>query len=465
MSTISAYKSNNLISFLFLLIIWFIFVALMFLDVTLNLSDYEWSCIFFSIIIIIYFLRYINKVNIVSLYSIFFLTTIFFIGGRFVAVFLGYITEPIFEIHFFVDHRLNNYEASILFYWVILGFLSLELGFYINRLCTTQQSSSEFKNLFVGNNKYIIYLIFFLIAASQLHQTFVALQKVASGGYGVLYAKQGESINYSFDISGFITTIAAALSGIFLVQNSKKIRVLFLILLGVINFTGIVMGGRGGFISFILFLIWYSYDYGNKKASTAKFLMSVIGIMIFLTVIVQTFSYREVESTGSSVYGNIIYFIYSQGISLMVFNESMGVEKYPINAYFQNFIAGFTFFYSTFIHPVPAHEANLVQYNSYILNPSEYSRGFGLGWSLFSEGYLYGLRNPILYSIFLATFSYILNYLQTNINKNIYIKIIALTVVLRIFTLPRGTFNDIVPLLYYTFALFFIIRLFPYSKK
>lgn len=466
MYTNSTYKSNNIISFLLLLIIWGIFIGLNFLKVTLTLSDYQWSCIFVSLMVVIYLLRYVNKINIVSLYSIFFLTTVFFIGGRFIAVFLGNISEPIFEIDFFVYHRLNNSEASILFYWVTLGFLSLELGFYINRLCTTQKATSEFKSLFVSNNKVIMYLLFFLIAASQLQQTFEALQNVVSGGYIAIFAAaQGEKTNYEFNISGLMTTVAVASTGIFLVQDSRKIRVLFLILLGVINFTGIVMGGRGGFISFILFLIWYLYDYGNKKASTAKFFIAVVGIMIFLSAIVQTFSYREFESYGSSLYENIIYFIYSQGITLMVFNESMGIEEYPINAYFQNFIAGFTFFYSKLIRPVPIYEATFNAYNSYTLNSSEYLNGFGLGWSLFSEAYLYGLRNPVLYSIFLAMFSYILNYLQTNINKNIYIKIFTLTVVIKIFILPRGTFNDIVPLLYYTFVLFFIIRLFPYSRK
>lgn len=465
MSATNAYKSNNIISFLFLFFIWIVFNGLIFLDVTLNLSDYQWSCIFISIIVLIFILRYVNKINIVSLYSIFFLTTMFFIGGRFLAVFLGNITEPIFEINFFVYHRLNNHDASILFYWVMLGFLSLELGLYINRLYTSKHSSNQYENLYINNNKFIIYFLFTLFAVSQIQQTFEAFQNVISGGYGALFSAQGEKMSYEFNISLLFSTLAYASSGIFLVQNNKRLRILFLILLGIISVSALVMGGRGGFVSFLLFLIWYAYDYGKKKASATKFFFTVILLMVFLSTIVQFFSYRELENSGSTIYENITNFLYAQGITLMVFNESMKIEHYPINAYFQNFIAGFTFFYSKLVGPVQSYEATLVAYTSYKLNSEEFFRGFGLGFSIFSEGYIYGLRNPILYSLFLAMFSNILNYLQTNINKNIYIKILTLTIAIKIFTLPRATFNDIVPLLYYTFAIFFIIRLFPYSKK
>ncbi|MFX6743337.1 hypothetical protein ABTH23_19785, partial [Acinetobacter baumannii] len=68
--------SNSLItSFIFIFFI-FIFVCVDFLDFVITLSDYGWSVLFVTFIFIVYLFRFINKVNWVSLYSLFYFTSL-----------------------------------------------------------------------------------------------------------------------------------------------------------------------------------------------------------------------------------------------------------------------------------------------------------------------------------------------------------------------------------------------------
>lgn len=453
----NVYKSNKIISLLILLIIWSIFIGFIFLEVTLNLSDYQWSCVFTSIMVIIFLLRYVNKINIVSLYSLFFITTILFLGGRFLSIFLGYDKAPLFEIDFFTYHKLNNYESSMLFYWLMIGLYSLEIGFYISRLMIKERS---YKNIKLHNNKVILYLLLLILYIFTIQQLISNFQLVISGGYLALYANQGELTNYTYSFTAFVQILSLATLGIYLSQDNRKLRNLFIIFLILINVSSVIMGGRGGFSAFIIFLIWYFYDYGNRKANPLKVVSYGSLLLIFLSVLVKFISLRDLNTETTSVIGQILEFLYGQGITLMVFNESMGVENYPINAYFQNFIAGFSFFYSRLVEDIPFYKLSFNSYNSYSINSAEFLQGYGMGWSLFSDAYLHGLRNPILYSIFLAVFSYLLNYLQINLNKSIYSKIIAISLFIPIMTLPRAGLNNVIPIAYYVIVMYWVIRSF-----
>ena len=119
--------SNSLItSFIFIFFI-FIFVCVDFLDFVITLSDYGWSVLFVTFIFIVYLFRFINKVNWVSLYSLFYFTSLIFVGGRFFAIFLGLKDISIFEIDFFTRRMLNDQEKTILMCYVFSIFSALEV--------------------------------------------------------------------------------------------------------------------------------------------------------------------------------------------------------------------------------------------------------------------------------------------------------------------------------------------------
>ena len=88
------------------------------------LSDYGWSGLFVFYIFIVYFFRYVNKVNLIGVYSLFYFTTLIFLCGRFFAIFLGF-QESLFEIDFFTYRILNDFEKNRLMFFVFLALVSL----------------------------------------------------------------------------------------------------------------------------------------------------------------------------------------------------------------------------------------------------------------------------------------------------------------------------------------------------
>lgn len=460
-------KTNKIVSIFILIFIWFIFFTIAILKLNINLSDYSWSSIFVSYIILIYILRFINKISLVSLYSLFSTTLLLFIGGRFLSIFLGYKGAPLFEMESFSYNLLDSKESTYLIALVILGFIAMEIGMYLTQLLMLKSENKGIKQEIPNLNNNLIILYIFLAVMSvllikELNYKFAA---VISGGYIALY--QGQIESYSAG-SSILSTLLTASTGVYLSQNNKRIRLLFISLLGVFYFFQLVLGVRGGFISYLLLLVWYYYGYGLGKLNVLKFLLYVTGIILILTLGFQFISFRgkEVfsELNNLSVIQRILSLLYDQGITLMVFNESMYIDKYPISPYFQNFIPGTTFFFSNFVRTVSPNEISFASYLSYSLNQELFSLGFGLGWSLFSDAFLYGIRNPFMFSLFLLLFSIFINFLQLNINRNIYIKVVCISLVIPIMILPRAGLNSVIPLIPYILLFYYFVRIIKINK-
>lgn len=450
-------KTNNIISFFIFLIIWISFFLLNSLDIYFVLSDYSWSLIFIVILSCIFFLRYVNEVNIVSLYSLFFMTSILFLGGRFISVFLGYEDRSIFEMDFFVNRVLSDFEFSKLFYLTILGFISLELGMYFSNLFFKKEYLKD--NVLekkLNSNSLLLYFIIFIIFIFLSNSILESFKKVLSGGYLELFSSQTN--DYSMSFGSVVKTLFISMTGVYLNQKNARVRIIFLILMGVYFTFDIILGGRGGFVCYIIMLIWYNYEFGEKRVNVLKFFLSLFCLIVFLSSFLSIISLRVESVDNSSIWHNILALLYEQGVTLMVFNESLYIEKYPIVPFFQNFIPGFSFLYSTFIDNIPAYEKSLSSYISYSLNPVLFNNGYGLGWSFFADAYQYGMRNSFFYSIFIFIFSIFINYLQNNVQKNLVIKVLTTSLVFTILFLPRAGLNTVIPLIAYILVSFFIVN-------
>lgn len=455
----SIQKTNCIISLFIFLIIWFVFFSLLSLNVFFNISDYVWSIIFVLIILIMIFLRLINKENIVSLYSLFFLTALLFLGGRFLSHFLGFDEKKLFEMDFFIYKLLSYKESSIIFYLVILGFLSMELGYYFSRIFYgVTISLDKVKNLRVRDNKIFLIFLLTVLFSFLSFMMFDAFKKVLSGGYLALFSSQID--DYTLSASSIIKTILISSTGIFLVQEDKRLRTFFLTFMGLYYLCDMILGGRGGFICYLIFLLWYLHGCGQYKANLTKILLYILVILIFLSSFIGLISLRVDYANNVSLIQQVLSLFYDQGITLMVFNESIYIDNYPLVPFFQNFITGFSFIYSTFIDSIPAHERSMSAFISYSLNPVLFQNGNGLGWSLFADAYQYGVGLPALYCLFLFLFSVFINFLQRNVEKNILIKIITISLVVAILFLPRAGLNTIFPMIPYIVFLYFFVRFF-----
>lgn len=450
-------KNNNLLCLFLILFLLILSLSLFYVDFSLIVSDFYWSLFFVLINGVVLLVRsYINKENIVSLYSLFFITCLLFIGGRFFSIFLGFNSAPLFELDFFVYNILSEREKSKLFFLIISAFLSLELGYYFSNLKLKKYNKAS-NDMFLMSNKYVLSILILVIFTLLGINSYQNLKNVLEGGYLALYV--GQTKEYGFSFASLLKTILIASTGIFLSQKNIKIKKIFLIALGFYFLIDIFAGARGGFISYILFLVWYSHDFGNRKANPIRFFIIIAVIAVLLSTIFGLISVRSSEITDVSVYQKILSLLYDQGVTLMVFNESLNIQEYPIIPYFQNFIPGSSFLYSKFIGGLYPYEISFSAFLSHKLNPQLYDLGYGLGWAFFSDAYLYGLRVPAFFCFWVFMFSVFLNYLQFNVKKNIYIKVITISLVFSILILPRAGINTIFPLIPYILILFFIVKL------
>lgn len=418
--------------------------------VVLNFTDYIWSVFFVLYLVIAYFFRYACNISLATIFSLFYMTSILFLGGRFLAIFLGF-SGSLFEVDFFGSRFLGVHEASNLMFYLFSGFISLEIGLYLSLLILKRNVGQPIE---LKLNKFILYLFLVIFAAYAFYSVQQGLLSVMSGGYLALYGEQGG--DYGFDITSIIKTLFTASVGAFLVQDDKRVRNILLGILGVYYFGQFIMGLRGGFICYLLLLFWYNADYGLKKVNVVKVLTLMVGIFVFLTAIFNLVSFRG-EVGSETLSDKVLGLLYTQGVTLMVFNDSMNVGNYPIVPYFQNFIPGVSFIFSSLGYGVNTYDVNFGQFLSYTLDPVLFKMGYGLGWSLFSDAHVYSFGNIVWFSVFIVLFSIFINYLQNNVNKNVFFKVIMTSSVIPLCFLPRAGLNSVFPLMFYTAIFLFII--------
>lgn len=440
------YKYSLIFFILILTVVLFVYYS----GAVLFFTDYIWSVLFVIYLAVVYFFRYACNISLATIFSLFYMTSILFVGGRLLAIFLGF-NGYLFDVDFFGNRYLGVNEASRLMTYLFAGFISLEIGLYLSLLLLKKQ---EYGNIELKLNKFILYLLLVIFAIYALYAVQQGIVSVISGGYLALYEAQGGE--YGFNFESILKTLLSASVGIFLVQEDKKIRNILLVILGFYYFGQFIMGLRGGFICYLLLLFWYKADSGLKKVNVLKVLILIMLVFIFLTAVFNLVSFRG-ETGNETLSDKVLGLLYSQGVTLMVFNDSMNIDNYPIIPYFQNFIPGVSFISSVLGYGLNAYEVNFGQFLSYTLDPVLFAAGYGLGWSLFSDAHVYSFGNIILYSFFIMLFSIFINYIQNNVNKNVLLKVIATSLVIPLCFLPRAGLNSVFPLMFYTAIILLLI--------
>jgi len=443
-------SNNYKYSLIFFILFQAVLVVIYYSDTVLFFTDYIWSVFFIVYLILVYFFRYTCNISLATIFSLFYMTSILFIGGRLLAIFFGF-SGLLFDVDFFGNRYLGVSEASHLMLYLFSGFVSLEIGLYLSLLILKKRQGQP---ITFRPNKLVLYLFLVIFSVYVLYSVQQGILSVISGGYLALYDAQDG--NYGFDFTSIIKTLLAASVGVFLVQDDRRMRNILLCILGFYYFGQFIMGLRGGFICYLLLLFWYNSNFGLKKVNVFKVLSLIIFVFVFLTAIFNLVSFRG-EVGNETLSDKILGLLYSQGVTLMVFNDSMNVENYPIVPYFQNFIPGVSFVFSSLGYGVNTYDVNFGQFLSYTLDPVLFGLGYGLGWSLFSDAHVYSFGNIVLYSVFIMLFSVFINYMQNNVNKNIFLKVIMTSLVIPLCFLPRAGLNTVFPLIFYTVIFLLLI--------
>ncbi|AYO52796.1 O-antigen polysaccharide polymerase Wzy [Acinetobacter wuhouensis] len=450
-------KTNYLITLFCFLFILVFFSICYILNLEFELSDFAWSLIFVGYVFFVYIFRYVNKVNLVEIYSLFFVTTLIFMGGRFFAILLGYNANPLFELDFFTYRLLNDKEKSLLMFLLFLGLSSLEVGYYASKLLF---KPIEFKKSVkeINTNSLLIFMVF-VVGVYVAYTTYTNINTVLKGGYLELFIDSQNS-GYSYNFLNNVQTLMYALVGIICIQKNKNMQNLYLFILGGYFLGVIFTGSRGSFVCFILFLMWYFNDFGVKRVNALKVFTYFALIFLGLNTVYYMFTLRKMSSDVNDsldFYQKILQFLYDQGVSLFVFNESLYLSNYPIHQYFQNFLPGSTFIASLLGGDIRPENKSFVTYLNSQLNPQLFEQGFGLGWAFFADAYRYSFDIIYLYCFFIISFSIFINWLQLNLYRNRLVMVIAATILIHVLFLPRGSLNTVFPLIFYTSILYFLV--------
>lgn len=428
-----------------------------------NLSSFQWGCVFLVTIVAIAGLNKANRVSTLSATSLFIWTAALFLGGRYLAALINPDTT-IFNIDFFVKETLSSKQATQLTLLVVLALSSVCVGQYLALLSTTGASrSKDFSGdrHIVQNRKMsrVLFIAWIILAMILIPNLLSALTDVIRSGYLALYAYQGNGEGGSRFMS-LSSTFLYVLVGIAIAYGNKKQKTMYLLLLLFYTFTYLVMGQRGRFGAFIIFGLWLYGDYGRRRFSFVKLVGVMLLIIILLTGFVEYFSYREF-GTHVGLVKTIGAFFESQGTTLMVLHLSTTVSHYPALAYIQELIPGSSFVADLF-SDAQATTFGFGYYLASHLNRTAYLSGHGLGWSIFSDFYVFGLRSPVLYALLCSVFGFVLTYMERASRNSKRVLAIFVAILPAVFIVARGSLAGVIPLAWYAIVInFFVWRISP----
>lgn len=380
-------------------VLWFVVMIIGSLFSLLSIVIYD-NYFFSSALILLVFLicfflsNSSNKVkNFINLQSFFLLGFLLFFLGRMIAVlFNRNLSSSLFCIDFIFNYC--EAESGVLYLAFIINLILISFASaFVFSFSIGDNNSESIVSLdykCISKNKlFVVYLIALLSVISVLFSTFDAVYLAINSGYMALYANQAES--YTPPLSLLVSTISIASMAVIYSVKDQFRPIYFKFIFSIFVFSmllGILTGSRSSFISGMLLILWHFYKY--KRFSFIKYLsISIAGLILiyFLDTIAALSGARPHEVNGGFL-KTIAETFYNQGITLMVFNSSINVEGYPTLGYLKTLFPGVQVLFSQF-GITQRYEFDWSSFMTYQENTQAYNAGFGLGWSIFSDFYMF----------------------------------------------------------------------------
>lgn len=448
-------QKTKFITILILLFLLFSLWGVHFYSDNISWSDNELSLFFVVLSVFVVLMRSYHGISSVSLYSIHFYTFSLFIGGRLWSNALAYNLSP-FEIDFFNDYSLNGEASTLLMTYVCGALLAMEIGMYLsfNEKDMHHTNGSLFPKYKV--KQFPLLLLAVMLSPVVIFNLYDQLKAVLASGYVGLYLEQ--SGEFGGRLKSLVTTFTYIGLGFAVAFGNKKLRAFYLALFAVVAVSELIFGARGKFVTFILFLLWLYSDFGKRKISILNVFVSFLVIAVFLVTIFNLFSFRgDADVNGESISTLLTKLVYDQGVSIMVFDMATKIENYPIIPYVQSFIPGTAFIYNLF-NPVAAYEVNFGSFLAYSNNPVMFQNGYGLGWSLLADFFVFSGRMYPVFCFFALLWGAFLIKFEQLARNDIFIKSIIVSIAPAIIFLPRAGLFSVIPLAFYASILFFVFN-------
>ena len=400
-------------------------------------------------------------------FILFFLTFGLFIGGRFFGKVLGYNAQ-IFELDFFITYTASparKIELMIL----VIGFIWASVVGYICSCLYKPKKVLDFPTTITTNAAIanIVDKSFYFLAIVVVYSCLKNLSKVLSEGYVALYLKE-QTEAYSGG-NGMWGVLMLIFFGLAYGYGTRGIQKKYLLLYVIQSIFSIIMGQRGGFGTTLLILLWI-YSFKHEISLKKMMICCVVGVLLILFAF--SFSIRAAAQLGNdslSDWEMLLSFISGQGITLMIFDASRLIEEYPILPYFNSLIPGVSSIYATLTgETLHSYDVTFPAYMGYCFNTSLFYKGFGLGWSVLSDIYLYANRYSLIFIFLSFVFGFIFSRIELYAISSRFYKSLLFTLAFPLMMLPRSGLNTFCTLLVYFFVvvlgLIFFIQLFKRGK-
>lgn len=352
--------------------------------------------------------------------------------------FLGLILQLNTTVFLDWDSSFSNYTSIESKY---ISYILSGLGIVFLAVLNLYSRNKEIKPNFETNIK-VQRTAFYLFCTSAVFVFFNQLSELKYynlNGYATLYTNTSDQISYT-PFSSLWTNLYYYSYFVFLVTKPTKIKFFILSTIFILlTLLDSLKGSRGGLIITIATLFWY-YNIFFKKSVFLNFK----NILIFITLLFFIIGIK-VKREDSKFNIDLIIPILSQGISTSQWHLSVFIEnRQLISTNTPFFIAPLYFpvkyllYGNTLIGQNEAsilHRDDLTHVMAYTLNKTAYLSGFGMGSSILSEAYQYGLIGFFLIlSFFYYTYRFFFNMNSTRFH--FFLLIIIFTQV--IFS-PRDT--------------------------
>lgn len=395
---------------------------------------------------------YVKKESIFQLRYIYIMGFSLFICGRFFAYLLSDDMEIFrFDFGLVYDYNKEPYEKLRVYNLVYSSFL-----FYVLGSSLTVKYGAEC-NVFMPKNKFrLLFLLSFFLFGYLLIGNINSIIKSQEYGYLSLYESQGDSYNTPLNL--ILSALFISLLSFFYSIRRYNNKFYFLVFLFIfLQLLTIFSGGRGAFVSAFLILGWIFFRYKPVSLKWVVVLIFFIFIFILLVNFLLVFTSRSAES--GSILEIITSNLYNQGISLMVFDLSTKIDSYPILAMLKTLIPGIQLLFTPLLGSLETYEVSFPHYITYLSAPELYYQGYGYGWALLADFYVFSFSIFPIFLLFNLFWGMLLSRLDKTTN-NAYYEGLSFIFVTQIFMLSRASVSTLVAsIIIYTFIHFVILRL------
>ena len=431
----------------------------------MNLYSNAISDMFFSVAYVyvqalaVYFVWIVSEKKI-GLFLLFQFTFSLFIGGRFIACLLGW-DEDLFQTNFFCGYIvLPDRKVEIVAYVLIFVVFST-VGYCKVR---NKKNIKPWMNISISDNMKegvakLSNLLFPIFCVYILYDSISLLREAFSGaGYLVRYENQ------TADYSGggkLISNVILFFFSFSFICNDSLVRIKYLVLYLVNSFIILLVGSRGAIGAMFLFLIWL-YSLNHKVDLKKMAIYALLSLILLLYAFSFSIRTEDIDFvfTWKDLYNLILDFIYSNGGSLMVFDVTRIVDGYPMVGFIQTFLPGASYIWSVLTGTVRPEELTFTAYLCNELNPVLYASGYGLGWSVLSDIYLFSFYgNFIIYAFISFLGGYLMAILENLAECYTVYRFFLIYIFMATLLLPRGLLAGVVNMFVYALVFLFMFKI------